>query len=88
VGVYDLKEVDKNKRGKIYINGVLDREDSSPSSVSNSTTYNLRIGSNNGSDHFFDGVIDDVRIYKSALLSYQIKQLYAQGLIKHLLAFK
>ncbi|OGH28815.1 MAG: hypothetical protein A3E12_03945 [Candidatus Levybacteria bacterium RIFCSPHIGHO2_12_FULL_39_9] len=34
---------------------------------------------------YFYGVIDDVRVYKSALLSSQIKQLYAQGLIRHLL---
>ena len=36
----------------------------------------------------FAGKMDDVRIYKFALLSYQVKQLYAQGLTKHLLVFK
>lgn len=53
---------------------------------SNSTA--VWLGSNPGGGDYFSGVIDDVRIYRSALLSSQIKQLYVQGLIKHLLAFK
>ncbi|MBF8249689.1 MAG: Copper resistance protein CopC [Candidatus Levybacteria bacterium] len=51
-------------------------------------TTPLKIGLENYWLNNFNGSIDDVRIYKSALLSSQIKQLYAQGLIKHLLAFK
>lgn len=43
-----------------------------------------------GGDHagYWGGLIDEVKIYNKALLSYQIQQLYARGLAKHLLALK
>jgi hypothetical protein len=36
----------------------------------------------------FDGFIDEVQIYKEALTLSRIHQLYAQGVIKHMLGYK
>ena len=38
--------------------------------------------------NYFDGLIDQVSIYKKALTAYQIRELYAQGLAKHQLAME
>ena len=46
----------------------------------------VRIGAGGSLNEFFPGRIDEVAIYKEALTSYQIQQLYAQGLPRHQLA--
>ena len=37
---------------------------------------------------YFNGIMDEVAIYKQALGAYQIQQLYAQGLVRHVLAIR
>ena len=46
------------------------------------------IGINGNGGGNFNGKIDDVRIYKSALLSSQVRELYARGLVKRYLAYR
>jgi len=76
----------------IYIDGVLDKRANNGTagfadSGGNAFRIGYAVGWWRGAD-YFTGSIDDVRIYKATLLSSQIKQLYAQGLVKHLLAFR
>lgn len=62
---------------QLFINGVLQT-----SQIGGGFTFSdiNNIGSYNGSSHFFNGLIDDVRIYNAALSSSQIKQNYVAGL--------
>lgn len=46
----------------------------------------ITLAKNMGYGYIVKEYLDDVRIYKQALLSYQIQQLYAQGLPHHQLA--
>lgn len=46
-----------------------------PTSLTNPTTDTLRIGSRLGTEEFYDGLIDEVRIYGSALSATQIADL-------------
>lgn len=39
----------------------------------------VAIGSYRGISYYFNGLIDEVRIYSEALASAQIKKLYAEG---------
>ncbi|OGH24994.1 MAG: hypothetical protein A3B47_02775 [Candidatus Levybacteria bacterium RIFCSPLOWO2_01_FULL_39_24] len=69
---------------KLYVNGVR-------YSVTQQAGSHIIAGVSSissGGTSSFKGIIDDVRIYKQALTFSQIQQLYAQGLVKHLLAFK
>ncbi|MBU3942490.1 LamG domain-containing protein [Patescibacteria group bacterium] len=43
---------------------------------------------NNQFVNYFNGLIDNVRIYEQALSESQIKQLYVEGAIKHNLALE
>ncbi|MDD4027356.1 MAG: DUF2341 domain-containing protein [Candidatus Shapirobacteria bacterium] len=67
----------------IYFNGQITNPTSDTISGNNidfTNTKNLTIGTrNNGSSYFFNGQIDDVRIYNYALTSEQIKQVYNGG---------
>lgn len=63
-------------RVTLYLDGVLDTTSSVLTAWSAGTGY--RIGSYNGSN-FFNGPIDDVRIYNTALTAQQVKTLYASG---------
>ncbi|MGI6637326.1 MAG: LamG domain-containing protein [Minisyncoccales bacterium] len=62
----------------IYLNG--DRVDNfyygknSPATLAD----NVRIGSRNDNASYFNGLIDDVRIYSRALTAYEVQTLYAQ----------
>ena len=63
---------------KIYINGVLDQTLGWVGSFSNNT--NLRIGHDQfGAGRYFNGAIDDVRIYNRALSASEVKLLYNLG---------
>lgn len=86
---YDSSDGDKLKDIKIYIDGVFDANepDSGASyqseivSINTDTTLNdLRIGSSeyNG-NYFWQGSIDDLRIFSRALSSDEIFVLYANG---------
>ena len=60
---------------RMYINGIL--VDENNVFILTSHPYNLNIGANySGTDKFFNGSIDDVRIYNRALSETEIKTLY------------
>ncbi|MBU3942905.1 LamG domain-containing protein, partial [Patescibacteria group bacterium] len=48
---------------------------------------NVTIGGGSGWE-FFDGLVDNVRVYEQALSETKIQQLYAEGLEKYNLANK
>jgi hypothetical protein len=62
---------------RIYINGLEDSADNSMGD-NGGTDTNFYIGSDTGFD-FFDGFIDDVRIYNRVLTSDEIQRLYSSG---------
>ena len=61
---------------KLYVNG--NEEDSNPSGVIDVTVNDLIIGSQEGTSRFWNGTIDEVRIYAVALTADQIKRRYEQ----------
>ena len=66
---------------KLYINGSLDNQKTSGIEEMGKPSIPFIIGRNGaGSYSFFNGLIDDVRIYNAALSSSQIKQEYIAGL--------
>jgi parallel beta-helix repeat protein len=67
-----------NSSMKIYINGVLDTE-KAVSGEMVIDNYNVRIGQYLGSNRYFDGVIDEVTIYSSALSASEINESYEIG---------
>ena len=74
VNVYDGTSV------KLYINGIY--INSAPASVNSigTTSTNLQIGRYVSGIQYFNGIMDDVRIYDAALPVSQIKQNYIAGL--------
>lgn len=70
---------------KMYINGKLDNTNTTsiPSSIYNNS-FNTYIGadSDGGLRRFWQGQIDDVRIYNYALTAQQIKEIYNDGAVK------
>jgi prepilin-type N-terminal cleavage/methylation domain-containing protein len=69
-----------NNKMKAYRNGVEkdDRNISDPGDVQNSS--NFYIASYNGTQNYFDGSIDEVRVYSTALTATQIQSQYYAGL--------
>ncbi len=68
---------------KVYLNGILDNAVQSKCPIAISIDMPAFIGaySNGGLPmNFFDGVIDDVRVYNQLLTAEQIRQLYREGL--------
>jgi len=69
---------------KIYVNGVEKNSANNAGIGNNDNTANIIIGSYDGANgskaQFFNGLIDDFRIYNAALSSAQIKQNYIAGL--------
>ena len=73
---------------KFYIDGKLDST-KSLSGVSTVMGGNpLNIGKGSTEITYFNGSLDDVRIYASALTASAIQRLYAEGLSKHLVMAK
>ena len=69
-------------KAKIYIDGALDKAyDTTWSGASASNT--IRIGSFLAGQYFFNGYIDDVRVYSSALVASEVGKLYAEGKSLH-----
>jgi concanavalin A-like lectin/glucanase superfamily protein/uncharacterized protein DUF2341 len=64
----------KNGVVKIFLNGILDKTIEGEDKSLKAGTGNLQIGGQGS--YFFDGSIDEVRIYNRALSSREIKQLY------------
>jgi prepilin-type N-terminal cleavage/methylation domain-containing protein len=62
-----------SNQGKIYVNGVLDKEATLTFLIPSG--QNIVLGSYAG---FFNGLIDDVRVYKKSLTSASIQKLYAE----------
>jgi hypothetical protein len=61
---------------KTYVNGVLDRQISAPGSMDN-TTFVLNIGKTaDSAANYFNGFIDDPRVYNRALSASEIAALY------------
>jgi hypothetical protein len=62
---------------RIYGNGELkDNQANTLSDLVTSDDYPVRIGNDNGAGWFFDGLIDDVRIYNRALSAEEIWDIY------------
>lgn len=59
----------------LYVNGVVSRQTSGVVGVTANTATPFRIGGS-GSGYFFNGQIDDVRIYNRALSASEIAELY------------
>jgi len=66
---------------EIFVDGILEARNSTDSPLPK-TINNTRIGSvnYNGTNYYYDGQIDELRIYNRALSSYEIRTLYAAGL--------
>ena len=66
---------------RIYVDGVLENSGAQASATSVSSTVNMTIGSLNAISpgQYFDGRIDEVRIYNRALTTDEVKQLYRMG---------
>jgi methionine-rich copper-binding protein CopC len=76
VGTYDKV----SQTQSMYINGVLEKTEPLVNTdflVSNGT---VTIGTANGLDQYFNGLIDEVKIYNRALTPEQIAKNYAKGL--------
>ncbi len=73
VGTYDGTNI------RFYVDGVLSTNPIPCSIAPLASGYTIQIGADQA-QNFFDGLIDDVRIYNTALSSAQIKQNYIAGL--------
>ncbi|MCK5044445.1 LamG domain-containing protein [Candidatus Parcubacteria bacterium] len=70
---------------KIYIDGLLSATDSGNDNINVTSDYPFIIGArNSGADAFFDGSVDDVRIYNYARTAEEIRKDYNTGLAAHL----
>ncbi|MBU0615911.1 MAG: hypothetical protein KJ601_07500, partial [Nanoarchaeota archaeon] len=80
VGTWDGSDVD------LYLDGVkeaINGQAGSPSGALQDVNQNTAIGNyNDGSDHYFDGNIDEVQIWDKALTDEQIFQMYFTNLKK------
>jgi len=79
----------------IFVDGVKEIgtcvTDGSPTDIVDTTPRNLRFGARHNAttgSEMYSGLLDEVQIYNQALLSSQIQQLYAQGSVRHVLAFR
>lgn len=63
---------------KLYVNGDLKTTNTTYTITSHS--YNLNVGANySGSAHWFNGGLDDIRIYNRVLSAGEVSQLYSDG---------
>lgn len=71
---------------QVYVNGELKIKNNwcSGKIVNGPPYWNLYIGNYLGSQYFFDGKIDEVRIYRKALTPAQIKNHYLAGLKRYI----
>jgi len=72
---YHLTDTYDGATIKSYVNGILDRQITYVASI-NDTGTNLWIGSYGGGGNFFDGKVDEVRIYNGALSAKEIRTIY------------
>ncbi len=66
---------------KIYIDGALDAIDTTTATHTITNSYKVEIGNyhNHEAPNYFNGIIDDVRIYNYALTDVQIKNVFNEG---------
>jgi len=80
---YHLVGTFNGTASKLYVNGILKATTYWTGAVQNTLTHPLTIGAREELYGFFNGSIDDVRIYKYARTEEQIKQDYNAGLSTH-----
>ena len=65
---------------RVYVNGVLDNTPLAHTDGISDTDQDFFVGSNNGSDSYFDGLMDDVGIFDVALSATDINDIMDFGL--------
>lgn len=66
---------------KMYLNGVLVNQKATTGNLNYTNTVNATFGSRfTGTDAFFNGLLDDVRVYDHAITDQEIDALYHEGL--------
>jgi len=81
-GWYHIVGTIENKTWKLYVNGNYQGSLTSSVSFSQGNNNNLYISKEGG--YYFNGTIDEVRIYNYARSAEQIKMDYQQGLAAHM----
>ena len=71
---------DDTTTAKMYINGKLVDEGPGQNTV---ISTNLRFGTRYTNSGYFQGLMDDIRVYEQALSLAEIQKLYAEGAKKH-----
>lgn len=72
--------IDRDGNGQVYIDGIANGTATSMGSDAMATTSNIRIGTRSyTSTNYFNGLIDDVRIYNYPLTATQIQTLYNEN---------
>jgi hypothetical protein len=78
----------------MYVDGILQQPNENNSYSGNITNSGgvrdtrIGVGSIGGGTQYFNGLIDEVQIYDSALTAKKIKEIYAEGAKKFNLAIK
>ncbi len=62
--------------GKIYVDGILRAMEAETRPIPTDPTYALQVGRRPNSTLYYNGLIDEVRIYNRALSDAEIKALY------------
>ena len=71
---------DKDNDGLfLYVDGSLAGSNTDCSGTTSAANEDINIGRDNRAIEYFNGIIDDVRIYEEALTSAQIRKLYVEG---------
>lgn len=77
VGVYENSSATSDNTFRLYVNGELKKETTTSRSIANAPGDNFGIGNNlNNADRHFNGVIDEVRVYDTALSPDEVTDLY------------
>lgn len=75
--------IDRDGNGRVYIDGAANGNATAISSEAMANTANIRIGTRSySSTNYFDGLIDDVRIYNYALSAAQVRKVYNSSAIR------
>jgi hypothetical protein len=75
---YHIVAVRQGTIGKIYLNGSLDNIGTVFSGNIQTTNYPLEIGTHGFNNYFYNGLLDEIRIYNYALNGTEIQNLYLQ----------
>lgn len=80
---YAVGVIDVTKGGRLYINGREHGSNTDTGTSINNGSHSRWFGRDSNMSAYFNGIIDEVRIYNEALSFAQIKQLYVQGAKLH-----